>query len=128
MPFDGSAYEGRARSLDKMDQVIELLSDEGRWCQRQIRSDDGRNCILGAMMAVDAVSELRKPTFLAIKQVTGRRHLSIEIFNDHPQTTHALVLKVLRQARENMLAGSPPATKQRVAVGDLWVFLGKLAC
>ena len=28
MPFDGTVYEGRVRSLDKMDQIIDLLSDE----------------------------------------------------------------------------------------------------
>jgi len=106
MPFDGTAYEGRVRCLDKMDKVIDLLSDERRWCKRQLQTLDGRYCIAGAIAAVDAVSELRKPTMLAIEQVTGHHYLSIETFNDHRLTTHALVLKVLRRARENMLSDS----------------------
>jgi hypothetical protein len=113
MPFDGTVYEGRVRSLDKLEKVIDLLSDERRWCKKQLRSPDGRYCVAGAMMAVDASSELRKPILLAIEQVTGNYCRSIEAFNDHPRTTHALVVKVLGRARENALADSPPATKHR---------------
>jgi hypothetical protein len=122
MPFDGTVYESRTGSLDKMDKVIDLLSDEKRWCKRLLQTSDGRYCIAGAMLAVDAVSELRKPTMLAIEQVTGHHYLSIETFNDHRLTTHALVLKVLAQARENMLSDSSTATRQRVGA---WARFGK---
>lgn len=47
---------------------------------------------------------------------TGRDYLRIERFNDHPLTTHELVVRVLHQARENMLddlAGRPAAREQR---------------
>jgi hypothetical protein len=125
MPFDGTVYEGRVRSLDKMDRVIDLLSDETRWCQKQLRTSDGRYCIAGAMMAVDAGSELRKPILLAVEQVTGDYCRSIEAFNDDPRTTHALVLKVLGRARENMLADSPPATRPRVGA---WARLFQVVC
>jgi hypothetical protein len=125
MPFDGTVYEGRVRSLDKMDKVIDLLSDEMRWCKRQLKTPDGRYCIAGAMMAVDAVSELKTPILLAIEQVTGVYHRHIEAFNDHPLTTHALVLKVLGRARENMLSDSSTATKQRVG---LWARLFQVIC
>jgi hypothetical protein len=125
MPFDGTVYEGRVRSLDKMDKVIDLLSDETRWCKRQLQTPDGRFCIAGATTAVDAVGELRKPILLAIKQVTGHHYLSIETFNDNQLTTHALVLKVLGQARKNMLADSPPATRQRAGV---WARLFQVIC
>jgi hypothetical protein len=114
MPFDGTVYEERARSLDKMDKVIDLLSEETRWCKRQLQTLDGRYCIAGAMMAVDASSELRKPILLAIKQVTGHHYLSIETFNDNQLTTHSLVVKVLGQARKNMLSDSSTATKRPV--------------
>jgi hypothetical protein len=57
MPFDGTVHERRVRSLDKRDKVIDLLSDERRWCKKQLRSPDGRYCIAGAMMAVDARSD-----------------------------------------------------------------------
>lgn len=118
MPFDGTGYEGRIEALEKMDKVIDLLSREDRWCKQQLRSYDGRRCILGAMMAADATIVLKEPILLAIKQVTGRDYLRIEMFNDHPLTTHGLVLKVLSQARENVVNGvaerplvpaSPPA-------------------
>jgi hypothetical protein len=125
MPFDGTIYEGRVRSLDKMDKVIELLSDERRWCKKQLRSLDGRYCIAGAMMAVDASRELRKPILLAVEQVTGHHYCSIETFNDNQLTTHAFVLKVLERARENMLADSPPATRPRLGA---WARLFQVIC
>jgi hypothetical protein len=105
MPFDGTGYEGRIEALDKMDKVIDLLAREDRWCKQQLRSYDGRRCILGAMMAADATIALKEPILLAIKQVTGRDYLRIEMFNDHPLTTHGLVLRVLGQARENIVNG-----------------------
>ncbi len=105
MPFDGTRYEGRVQALDKMDKVIDLLSDPRRWCKRQLRSPDGRYCIVGAMRAAEAVAELKAPILLAIEQVTGRV-CGIEDFNDHPATTHALVVEVLGQARENIINGS----------------------
>ena len=105
MPFDGTGYEGRIEALDKMDKVIDLLGREDRWCKQQLRSYDGRRCILGAMMAADATIVLKEPILLAIKQVTGRDYLRIEMFNDHPLTTHGLVLRVLDQARTNIVNG-----------------------
>jgi hypothetical protein len=102
MPFDGTGYERRAEVFDKMDQVIHLLSDERRWCKRELETDDGRRCIVGALIAVDAVMVLKKPIRLAIEQVTGEYYLKIEAFNDQPKTTHAVVMAVLQQARENI--------------------------
>jgi len=105
MPFDGTGHEGRIDALDKMDKVIDLLSREDRWCKQQLRSYDGRRCILGAMMAADATIALKEPILMAIKQVTGRDYLRIEMFNDHPLTTHGMVVKVLGQARDNLVSG-----------------------
>jgi hypothetical protein len=118
MPFDGTVYEGRARSLDKMDKVIDLLSDETRWCKKQLKTPDGRYCIAGAIVAVGAAAELREAILLAVEQMTGNYYRSIEAFNDHQRTTHALVLKVLGRARGNMLADSPPARRQRVGANS----------
>lgn len=115
MPFDGSGLEGRLEVLEKMDKVIDLLSSEDRWCKQQLRSYDGRRCILGAMMAADATIALKEPIRLAIKQVTGRDNPRIEMFNDHPLTTYAMVVKALLRARENIITG---ATGQARAVGD----------
>jgi hypothetical protein len=105
MPFDGTGHEGRIDALEKMDKVIDLLSREDRWCKQQLRSYDGRRCILGAMMAADATIALKEPILMAIKEVTGRDYLRIEMFNDHPLTTHAMVVKVLSQARDNIVTG-----------------------
>ena len=115
MPFDGIGYERRIQALDKMDKVIDLLSDPSRWCKRQLRTPDGRYCIVGAIRAADAEGELKVPVLLAIEQVTGHGR-RIEDFNDHPTTRHALVMKVLQQARENILTDSPVVPKQRVGV------------
>ena len=103
MPLDGTGYEDRFETLEKIDKVIELLGDERRWCQKQLQTLDGRRCILGAMKAADATYVLKAPILRAIKQVTGRNHLRIEVFNDHPLTTHALVVQVLHRARANVL-------------------------
>ena len=112
MPFDGTRYESRNPALDKMDRVIDLLSDPKHWCKRHLRSHDGRYCILGAIQAVGALSELKAPILLAVEQVTGRVW-RIEAFNDHPTTTHALVVRVLWQARENLINGAPRVPPQR---------------
>jgi hypothetical protein len=109
MPFDGTGYEGRVQALDKMDRVIDLLSDPRRWCKKRLRTPDGRYCLLGAIRAEGLVSELVAPLLLAIEQVTGHSW-RIEEFNDHRRTTHALVLKVLGRARENILTVSPTVT------------------
>jgi hypothetical protein len=122
MPFDGTVFEGRVRSLDKMDKIIDLLSDETRWCKKQLKTPGGRHCIAGAMVAVDATPEIKKAIFLAMVQVTGDYYRSIESFNDHPLTTYALVLKVLGQARENMVSDRSTATKARVGA---WASFGR---
>ena len=121
MPFDGTGYEGRIEALDKMDKVIDLLAREDRWCKQQLRSYDGRRCILGAMMAADATIALKEPILLAIKQVTGRDYLRIEMFNDHPLTTHGLVVRVLQQARENVLNGVSGRAAAPAAPSTTWL-------
>ena len=126
MPFDGTGYEGRVLSLEKLDKVIDLLSDERRWCQGLLKAPDGRYCIAGAMIAVDATTrDIRKAILLAIKQVTARYSHDIETFNDDPRTTHALVVKVLQQARACLIMGSSAATRPRVG---LWVRLSQVIC
>jgi hypothetical protein len=83
MPFDGTVYEGRIEALEKMDKVIDLLAREDRWCKQQLRSYDGRRCILGAMMAADATIALKEPILLAVNQITSRDYRRIEMFKDH---------------------------------------------
>jgi hypothetical protein len=99
-----------------MDRVIDLLSDERRWCKQRLQTDDGRHCIAGAIIAVGGGVDLRKPIQLAIRQVTGHRRSRIEVFNDDPLTTHALVVKVLRQARDNIVRAAPYAIEHELTV------------
>jgi hypothetical protein len=123
MPFDGIGLEGRGVALGKIDEVIDLLATEDRWCKQQLRSYDGRRCLLAAMLAADAAVMLKEPILLGIKQITGRDYLRIEIFNDHPLTTHGLVLRVLHQARENRVAGvlQPPHRPDSVSARRRWL-------
>ena len=132
MPFDGSGFESHGELFDKINQVIDLLSSEDRWCKQQLRSYDGRHCILGAIMAADGVMVLKGPILTAIHQVTGRRYTRIEVFNDHPLTTHSLVLDVLSRARANIVTGElpppqplpdPPAAKLRHSSAQLFARL-----
>jgi hypothetical protein len=104
MPLDGTVLAVSFDALEKMDKVIDLLAREDHWGPQQLRRYGGRYCILGAMLEVNAFAPLREPILLAIKQITGRC-LRIEAPNDHPWTSHGLVLRVLRQARHNILSG-----------------------
>ena len=110
MPLDDTGFRDRYEPLDKIDRVIDLLATEERWCQGHLVTADGRRCILGAIRAVDGTRVLTRPVSSAIRQVTGRRfgcigsHI-IPRFNDDRGTTHALVMTVLLQARENIIRG-----------------------
>ncbi len=60
------------------------------------------------MKSADAERVLMAPVLRAIQEVTGFTFWRIEQFNDDPATNHALVLRVLRQARE------------KIATVDVW--------
>jgi hypothetical protein len=105
MPLDDTGFRDRIGPLDKIDRVIDLLATEDRWCKGMLVTRDGRRCIMGALQAVHGTDALIRPIALAIRQVTARDFGRIERFNDDPATTHALVLQVLSQARENLVTG-----------------------
>jgi hypothetical protein len=109
VPLDGIRSRTQYEALDEIETIIRLLSSEDRWCKNALRSDEGRVCILGAILAVHrGRASLTEPILLAIHHVTGQRYRRIEAFNDDPATTHALVVEVLYQARERLLALRPP--------------------
>jgi hypothetical protein len=118
MPFDGREYTARTTPIQKLDQVIALVSSSDRWCKGALRRGSGERCILGAIQAVDAVSILSGPVLQAIHEITGKNYQHIETFNDAPLTTHQLVLQVLLRAREN-LSGTR-ICNQPVAVRARW--------
>jgi len=101
MPFDGAE---NSQALEKMDQVIRMLVKPDRWCKGTASTHDGRHCIMGALNAVRARWLLQPAIMRAIADVSGCR-LGIEPFNDSRHTDHALVLKVLKKAREYVASG-----------------------
>jgi hypothetical protein len=103
VPFDGKEYIARIDAVEKIDQVIDLLSLPDRWCKGELyRRGADQRCIVGAIHAVDAVAMLRGPVLQAIHEIAGKNYQHIETFNDARSTTHALVLQVLLRARENL--------------------------
>jgi hypothetical protein len=103
MPFDGSGGT-HLPLVQVIDRVIELLSSGDRWCQDYINYYD-RRCIVGAMAEVHGALSLNMPILHAAEEVTGRPFWRIELFNDDLWTSHALVLRALYRARENIVWG-----------------------
>jgi hypothetical protein len=106
MPLDGTelgAFENTP--LAKLGEVQRLLINEQQWCKGRLRDKDGRYCLAGAMQAAEARQLLDPMILRAIREVGGKRYWRIESFNDSPNTTHADVMRVLRRARENIIAG-----------------------
>jgi len=125
MPFDGSEF-GRRPEIEKIEEVITLLANENQWCKGRLRSADGRYCMVGAMRAADAYPLLKPAILQAISEVTGRNYAHIQVFNDQPATTHALVLAVLYKARRNIIAGrldpEPQGIKGRYQAALAWCY------
>jgi hypothetical protein len=90
--------------LAKLDRIEHLLATEQQWCKGRLRDSDGRHCLVGAIEAADAWSEIARVVLRAAREVGGKRYWRIESFNDDPRTTHADVLAVLRLARQNIIA------------------------
>jgi hypothetical protein len=106
MPLDGTeiAFLGD-HPLAKLGAVERLLASERQWCKGRMRDRDGRHCLVGAMQAVDARPLLEPIILRAAREVSGRHYWRVESFNDNPRTTHSDVLRVLRRAREHIIAG-----------------------
>jgi len=105
MPFDGKEFGQRCVMIDKLDRVIDLLATEDRWCKRQLRTNDGRRCLMGALIDVRAESMLAHPILAAARELTGRSYGRVEQFNDHSKTDHTVIAAALKRARENLLLG-----------------------
>ena len=127
MPLDGTelgTFENNA--LAKLREVERLLINEEQWCKGRLRDKDGRYCLAGAMQAVEARQSLGSIILRAVREVGGKRYWRIESFNDNPHTTHADVLRVLRRAREDIIAGiiegdaRPGYARWAQAVRILW--------
>ena len=99
MPFDGTGFAVSDTRFNKIDDVISLLAKPEKWCKGMETTPDGRFCIRGALMAVDAVN-LRPVILEAIQEIAGKKYKWIEVFNDDLVTTHRMVLRVLVHARD----------------------------
>jgi hypothetical protein len=124
MPFDGIgfAFDDRVR---KMDQVINLLATPEKWCKAQFKTPDGRYCIRGAMRAVEGAEFLKPIVLRAIREVTGKRYLRIEAFNDYPYTQHTEVQRVLARARHLVASGQSAAEAAPATEAGGWSTLWK---
>jgi hypothetical protein len=106
MPLDGTEIPFLGdHPLAKLGAVERLLASERQWCKGRMRDRDGRHCLVGAMQAVDARQLLEPIVLRAAREVSGRHYWRVESFNDNPRTTHSDVLRVLRRAREHIIAG-----------------------
>src|ERR671939_829619 len=108
MPFDGVDFARHEKVLDKLDEVIDLLGSEHRWCQKALRTDDGRRCIVGAMVDAKAKKQLYGLVLASAREVTGVSYTSVERFNDDAATDHQTVLAVLQDTRRRILVGEAP--------------------
>jgi len=108
MPFDGVDYARHEKVLDKLDEVIDLLGSEDKWCQKALRTDDGRRCIVGALVDAKAKKQLYGLVLASAREVTGVSYTSVERFNDDSATDHTLVLAVLDDVRHRVMVGDVP--------------------
>lgn len=106
MPLDGTELGVLENSpLAKLGELERLLINEQQWCKGKLRDKGGRYCLVGAIQAVEARLLLGPIILRAAREVGGRHYWRIESFNDNPHTTHADILRVLRRAREDIIAG-----------------------
>jgi len=109
MPFDGVDFARHEKVLDKLDEVIGLLGSEDHWCQKALRTDDGRRCIVGAMVDAKAKKQLYGLVLASARDITGVSYTSVERFNDDTATDHRLVLAVLDDVRHRVIFGDVPS-------------------
>jgi len=112
MPFDGAGYS-RDPALQKLDAVLALLNSEDHWCKGTLKTPDGRYCLRGAMQAAGAQALLEPFVLSAIREVTGRRFLRVETFNDRRTTSHEMVLMVLHCAGDQIVLGRAAALENQ---------------
>lgn len=130
MPFDGF-WLPHIKALDNLNAVIDILSIKENWCQGSLSTPEGAYCIRGAMMMqgnyadVVVIMDLEPVILEAIHEFSNTRlrnhkHRRIEGFNDHPETKHEHVVRVLELARSKLITKAfeqqfptPPKTRLR---------------
>jgi hypothetical protein len=127
MPFDGREFGQHSRMLEKLEKVVGLLRAEDKWCQHEMKTGDGRHCILGALVHVGANSILGDVILRAANEVTGKAYGSVDAFNDDPETDHTLVRAALIRSRENILLGKAPIVPMVTVERRVRMFYSALA-
>lgn len=123
MPFDGKEFQQGHLMLEKIDQLIGALQTEDRWGKGQLRTKDGKRCIMGVLNDIDAFSLLTRPILDAVRELTGKSCNSIERFNDLHTTDHQLVLAVLQRTRDNVLLGKIAPARSATLIRRVGMFL-----
>ncbi len=103
MPFDG--FGSSLDYVAKFDQVIDLIEAPNQWIKHTYRSPWGGYCLKEALNMVGVVDAFEPVILKVAAERTQREFCCIESFNDCPTTTHGDVVAVLKQAREDVLAG-----------------------
>lgn len=91
--------------LRKIDEVIDLLGSEERWCKHARRLADGRRCLVAALQEAHAEPPLRRAVLRAARENSGQRYVGLAAFNDDAKTSHGQLLSVLRDARQKIALG-----------------------
>lgn len=89
--------------MKKYDTVVELLSDESRWCQDKLRDYDENGNIV-ACCVEGAILEVYKDDYFGRVIAENKIHNLINnalIFrwNDDPNTTYEKMYEVVKQAK-----------------------------
>src|SRR4051794_39714743 len=100
MPFDVADF-GADERVRQIDDVIRLIGVPTKWVKGKRRTGDARFCVTGALVELNA-SKLRPILLEAMNEVAGKRHESVEAFNDDTETTHFLLMHVLACARAEL--------------------------
>src|SRR4051794_41979651 len=109
MPFDGVDFARHEKVLDRLDEVIGLLGSEDHWCQKALRTDDGRRCIVGAMVDAKAKKQLYGLVLASARDITGVSYTSVERFNDDTATDHRLGRALFGHVRHRGLPAGRPS-------------------
>jgi hypothetical protein len=116
MPFDGMNFA----ALERIDAVLALLGDERQWCKGALFTGDGQMCLAGALRTAQCEAAFRPLVLHAAADATGRRFWTIESFNDHRSTSHAVLMDVLHRVREDIACGRRPIALEGPAPAARW--------
>ncbi len=88
---------------DTLRKALALIEKPENWCQNEY-DKDGAFCLFGAISVANA-SDPGMPwdsrAFNAVRRILIHRHGhigSLEHFNDHPDTTHPMVVDLFKRA------------------------------